>query len=219
MTMYGSLREEYPLTDVAAATSTKERILLESTILFARRGVAAVSMRDIAEKTGLRVASLYNHFASKDDLWLAVLAHVKELYLAYFNRLSEAIQEADTFKEMLDCMFLELYEIVSIFTYYGFSLVITEQFTDERAYKIYNEIFLGYSINFIQKYFDDYVANGKCRPFDTAVTATNFMHAVLISIMQRANQDMGRTPFFDDDIVLKNFHDHIYFLATGEYYY
>ncbi|MDX5414408.1 MAG: TetR/AcrR family transcriptional regulator; helix-turn-helix transcriptional regulator, partial [Rhodobacterales bacterium] len=40
---------------------------------FRTRGYAAVSMRDIATEAGMRTPSLYYHFASKDDLVVAVM--------------------------------------------------------------------------------------------------------------------------------------------------
>ena len=40
---------------------------------FRNRGYAAVSMRDIASEAGMRTPSLYYHFASKDDLVVAVM--------------------------------------------------------------------------------------------------------------------------------------------------
>jgi TetR/AcrR family transcriptional regulator, cholesterol catabolism regulator len=40
---------------------------------FRNRGYAAVSMRDIASEAGMRTPSLYYHFASKDDLVIAVM--------------------------------------------------------------------------------------------------------------------------------------------------
>jgi len=54
---------------------TKERIILATSSLFAVRGYAAVSMRDIALATGLSKPGLYHHFVSKEDLLLAVLEH------------------------------------------------------------------------------------------------------------------------------------------------
>jgi len=48
--------------------TTKERIFEVALDLFAKKGYDAVSMREIAEAVGIKKASLYSHFASKDDL-------------------------------------------------------------------------------------------------------------------------------------------------------
>jgi AcrR family transcriptional regulator len=41
--------------------------------LFAERGYAATTLRDVAERVGVRTPSLYNHFESKESLYAAVL--------------------------------------------------------------------------------------------------------------------------------------------------
>jgi AcrR family transcriptional regulator len=53
---------------------TAERILDAAESLFASRGYAGTTLRDVAGAVGLRTPSLYNHFASKDALYEAVLA-------------------------------------------------------------------------------------------------------------------------------------------------
>jgi AcrR family transcriptional regulator len=53
--------------------STRERILAAAEALFAERGLAGTAVRDIAAAVGLNAASLYNHFASKEKLYEAVL--------------------------------------------------------------------------------------------------------------------------------------------------
>lgn len=53
--------------------STATRILDAAEELFAERGFAAVSVREIAGRVGLNQASIYNHFASKQALYEAVL--------------------------------------------------------------------------------------------------------------------------------------------------
>lgn len=53
--------------------STAIRILDVAEELFAQRGFAAVSVREIAGQVGLNQASIYNHFASKQALYEAVL--------------------------------------------------------------------------------------------------------------------------------------------------
>jgi TetR/AcrR family transcriptional regulator, cholesterol catabolism regulator len=52
--------------------STRDRIVRAAEGLFAQHGYHGASMRDIAAGTGLRAASLYNHFPSKEELLLAV---------------------------------------------------------------------------------------------------------------------------------------------------
>lgn len=52
---------------------TRDRILDVAEALFAEKGFAGTSMRDIAARADLTAASLYNHFAGKDALYTAVL--------------------------------------------------------------------------------------------------------------------------------------------------
>jgi AcrR family transcriptional regulator len=52
---------------------TAAAILDAAEALFAERGYAGTTMRTVAKAVGLRDPSLYNHFASKDALYAAVL--------------------------------------------------------------------------------------------------------------------------------------------------
>lgn len=52
---------------------TAQRIMDVAEDLFARRGYNATTLREIAEGAGLREPGLYNHFASKEALYRAVL--------------------------------------------------------------------------------------------------------------------------------------------------
>jgi len=67
-------------TSVAPASSgrrrgaqTAERILDAAEAVFAEQGYAGTSLRDVAERVGLRIPSLYNHFPGKESLYTAVL--------------------------------------------------------------------------------------------------------------------------------------------------
>ena len=51
---------------------TRQRILREALVLFAERGAGAASMRQLAERLGLNVATAYHHFGSKRGLVLAI---------------------------------------------------------------------------------------------------------------------------------------------------
>jgi TetR/AcrR family transcriptional regulator len=52
---------------------TAERILDAAEAQFAERGFAGTTLRHVATAVGIRTPSLYNHFASKDALYAAVL--------------------------------------------------------------------------------------------------------------------------------------------------
>lgn len=53
--------------------TTRERILDAAEQVFAEKGLGAAPVRDIAGRVGLNPASLYNHFAGKEELYEAVL--------------------------------------------------------------------------------------------------------------------------------------------------
>jgi AcrR family transcriptional regulator len=63
----------------SAPASTRDRIVDAALRLFAERGAAAVSVREVADAAGVTVPGLYYHFASKADL-------IRELYSAHGMR-------------------------------------------------------------------------------------------------------------------------------------
>lgn len=66
---------------------TKARILAEARTVFARRGYAEASLREIAEAVGIKTPSLYAHFPSKEALYEAVYAEVVAEHTAFFDEL------------------------------------------------------------------------------------------------------------------------------------
>jgi AcrR family transcriptional regulator len=60
------------MTDTAKAVSTKDRILDVAERLFAEKGFAQTSLRDITTEAGVNLAAVNYHFQSKDHLIAAV---------------------------------------------------------------------------------------------------------------------------------------------------
>ena len=116
--------KRYVLPYAEGTNRTKEQILIESTVLFALKGYSAVSMRDIAQKVGITPAALYNHFASKDDLWKEVMDHSIRLFQLYHEQLDEELKKADSFEEILRTLFDELSQMKNAFTCFGFGLIL-----------------------------------------------------------------------------------------------
>jgi AcrR family transcriptional regulator len=67
--------------DVATPTpSARERILSAAYELFGRRGIRAVGTDEVIARAGVAKATLYRHFATKNDLVLAVLERREQLW-------------------------------------------------------------------------------------------------------------------------------------------
>jgi AcrR family transcriptional regulator len=61
-------------------TSARERILASAYELFSRRGIRDVGVDEVIEHAGVAKATLYRHFASKDELALAFLLRREQLW-------------------------------------------------------------------------------------------------------------------------------------------
>ena len=71
------------MTSADAATpapSADQRLLNAANELFSKRGIRAVGTDEVIERAGVAKATLYRHFATKNDLVLAVLQRRGELW-------------------------------------------------------------------------------------------------------------------------------------------
>jgi TetR/AcrR family transcriptional regulator, cholesterol catabolism regulator len=57
-----------PRAGASGAASRREEILAAAATIFARRGIANTTVRDIGEEAGILSGSLYHHFTSKDEM-------------------------------------------------------------------------------------------------------------------------------------------------------
>lgn len=80
-------------------TARKEEIIVVATQLFAERGYEGTSMGDLAERVGLRKASLFHHYASKDELYCAVL---ERLVGSLGQLVMASMMASGSFSERLD---------------------------------------------------------------------------------------------------------------------
>lgn len=73
---------------------TKEKILQTTLELASEKGLGSVSLSEIAEKVGIKKATLYSHFASKEEMIHALYEYIREKSL-------KSIQEGPTDYEKL----------------------------------------------------------------------------------------------------------------------
>jgi AcrR family transcriptional regulator len=84
--------------------STRERILDVALDLFIEKGFDGTSLREISEKLGFTKAALYYHFASKDDILLALHMRTHELGRAALATLIEGPISLEAWEALLDAV-------------------------------------------------------------------------------------------------------------------
>jgi TetR/AcrR family transcriptional regulator, transcriptional repressor for nem operon len=58
----------------------KDKIIHDSLNLFSKKGFLSTSISDILEKSGTSKGGFYNHFKSKEDLFIAVLSEARKIW-------------------------------------------------------------------------------------------------------------------------------------------
>ncbi|MEA4906543.1 MAG: TetR/AcrR family transcriptional regulator [Anaerolineaceae bacterium] len=62
-----------PRSSRQKSEETRARVVDAAYQLFLEQGYHATSMRDVARRAGLTVGAIYNHFATKEDLWKEIV--------------------------------------------------------------------------------------------------------------------------------------------------
>lgn len=168
---------------------TQNEIIEAAYRLFLKRGYHGTSMRRIAQSADIALGGIYNHFASKEEIFTAViLAHhpyfdvIPALQAADGETVEEFVRDAanrlvsnlDKRLEFLKLMFVELVEfngehIPQIFeTFYPGVLVFAERFSANRddLRSIPPEILVRAFIGLFFSYFMTEVLMGQFMPLE-----------------------------------------------------
>ncbi|MCS7213861.1 MAG: TetR/AcrR family transcriptional regulator [Candidatus Calescibacterium sp.] len=83
---------------------TREKIIKVATKLFGKYGFAGTSMDEISEKVGIKKASLYHHFPSKQDIYFElidkVLTEILDIFQISFTS-DDIIKDSEMFFEKI----------------------------------------------------------------------------------------------------------------------
>ncbi|MGD0882377.1 MAG: TetR/AcrR family transcriptional regulator [Acidimicrobiales bacterium] len=88
----------------AAPSTTRDRILDISLELFSTQGYDKTSLRQIAERLGFSKAAIYYHFASKEDILMALHLRLHEFGREALSAVEEDDASPELWAELLDRM-------------------------------------------------------------------------------------------------------------------
>jgi len=101
--------------DLKGEKKTKERIFDVATDLFAQNGFDATSMREIAEGVGIKKASMYSHYKSKDEILEEILEYPISMGLEKFMAMAGDL----TLSWMEDPYMEKIWRIICIELYHN----------------------------------------------------------------------------------------------------
>jgi AcrR family transcriptional regulator len=104
----GRGRHARPRRDPDSETNTRDRILDIALDLFIEKGVDKSSLREIAEQLGYSKAAIYYHFASKDDILMALHLRLHEIGRRAIEQLNRLPAGADSWAALLDELVAEM---------------------------------------------------------------------------------------------------------------
>ena len=143
---------------------TKQSILHHSIRMFADQGYESVSMRNIAAAVGIRAASIYNHYESKETL----LADAYNYFLTHadLNRLTleecEPVLRSGNATEIMSLFNYPLAEPVEI-VFASVRLVWARRYVDEAAKRLFNESVIDGAMAYMHQVLNRGVEIGRIR--------------------------------------------------------
>ena len=152
--------------------TTKIRILDEALNMFAENGYKGTNLRDLASRLGLSKSALYKHYASKEDIWKALLDRMETYYAERFG----SAEHIPDIPKSCDELFTATMRMID-FTVNDSriiltrKLLLTEQFHDERVCKLATKHFLGGTEKIFTVIFDKMMASGFLKNEDPEMLA------------------------------------------------
>ena len=154
------------------AKDTKERILSAALELFSQKGYDGTNIRELSASLGLVKSGVYKHFASKEEIWNALLDEMIAYYDARFGS-PEHLPPVPDSPEALTAMTMRMVD----FTVRDEKIVKTrkmlmiEQFRDDRARELATRYFVTGLVGMFTPIFAAMMDSGLLRRDDPAMLA------------------------------------------------
>lgn len=165
------------------AKDTRGRIVSEAFALFAERGFHAVSVRDIAAAVGIKDASLYNHFPSKQAIFDAIVAEAVAQTQRTFGERRILFDASDDVTPYEHLGPERMHDLVLPSIRYFFDdpfmvrlrrLLVISQFESEEAARVYRFVFIEQPMALQRTIFEHLMATGEFVRDDAAQLALEF---------------------------------------------
>lgn len=164
--------------------TTKEKIIFESLRLFSHKGYDGVSMREIASAVGIKGASIYNHFSSKEEVFHAIFGEMKKRYDNSVIAMNIPVEQNEkTVEVYLDIEKSDLLQLAEgLFSFFCKDefvtmfrkLLVCEQHKFPMAAELLKQYYIDAPIFFQTQLFEGLQKHGVMKDFNAGVMALHF---------------------------------------------
>jgi len=162
--------------------NTKTRIFNTALHLFATRGVENAPMRDIADAAGINIASIYNHYSSKEQLVDACYDFFLEHYegARLSDELYRIILQKGSKEEIIRIANEQFPEEPEENLVYSMTILFSRIYIDAKAVEKYTEM-INHSLQFLKRFFELGIELGRFEDFDVGRVSMLFLSAKLFA--------------------------------------
>jgi len=155
---------------------TTRQILDIAADLFARNGYDGVSVREIAQKAGIKESSLYNHFKSKSDiletLFNEFIKHAPETRPSdeEIDNMLMSMEPEEVFRSILFHVGKSVYGILS-----NIAMIInSEKFRNPRAAEMYFRYVVNEPADYYERLINKMIKREMVKPVDARIIAEQY---------------------------------------------
>lgn len=158
--------------------------------LFSKRGYDGVSMRDLAAEVGIKAASIYNHFSSKDEIFNSLLLEMEKRYEQMINKINvpngtskeAAMEYVDISEEQLQQIAggLFLYFAKDEFAGPFRKMITAEQYRNSAAGNVFREMFINGALEYQTDLFQALIEQGEFIEADPEIIALHFYSPIFL---------------------------------------
>ena len=178
--------------------TTKSKIVDEALTLFSKKGYKGTSVKNIADAVGIKDASLYKHFKSKQEILDTIVVTLRQrieemsdtLGLPSDSNLEQAVAVYATFDEEKLVAFSKkifLFYLKDSFISRLWRMGMVEQFQNPKVYEVFRKFFIEDSITYQSALFAQLTKAKVFMDADPQVMAMNFYTPIFFLLNKYTN--------------------------------
>lgn len=185
---------------MSKAPGNKEKIFYTAVKLFAQKGYAPVTMREIAAEVGIRAASIYNHYDSKESLLTAMVEYFRNALKTQVFPSFEELRSLPPKEYLLGTM----NSIERMFTDPVLrdisSILVKEQFTNKTVRLLLLTELIQKPREALTEYFAFLMSGGRMRKTNPTLAAKEYHAYFIYRFYENSLQiDGGAQEFYKDE--------------------